>query len=232
MKMMMRKTSVVFIGLFFLSALAAFAQSSFLKAGQYGLGLTGAYAANSAAHGFSGALGIGLGGIFDLSFSAGHATYTDTGEFTELSAASFTSQITAHVLKQNSSKSPISVAVTVGHARDNFLSPDLDLIDFKMWESTLMFGGTVYRDVRLSGAAYLQPYAGISYSNTRLKLEDPSGYAVSSEDTLTSFAAGVPVVYGLAPKALLVVQPGLTRDLKKGGHTTFVVSAGLVYILK
>lgn len=233
MKMMMRKKwSVAFIGLFFLCALAAFPQSSFLKAGQYGLGLTGAYATNSAAHGLSGVASVGLAGIFDLSFSAGHVTYSDAGEFTSLAATSLTPQLTAHVLKQNSSKSPVSVSVTVGYARDNFSSPDLDLIDFKMWANTLMIGGTVYRDVRLSGAAYLQPYAGIAYSSTRLKLSDPSGYAVSGEDSMASFAAGVPVVYGLSPKVLLVVQPGLTFDLKKGGNTTFAISAGLVYILK
>ena len=64
----MKKTATpaAFAGLFFLCALAAFPQSGFLQKGQYAVGLTGAYAANNAAHGFTGALGFGLGGIFDL----------------------------------------------------------------------------------------------------------------------------------------------------------------------
>lgn len=228
----MKKMSAAFIGLFFLSALAAFPQSSFLKKGQYGLGLSGAYATNSAAHGLSGTVGVGLGGIFDLSFSAGHVGYDDPGEFTELDATSLAPQLTAHVVKQNSSKSPVSVSVSVGYARNNFSSPDLDLIDYKMWMNTFMIGGTVYRDVRLARNAYLQPYAGIGYSSTSLKIADPSSYTVSADDSLVSLGLGVPVVYGITAKALVVVQPGLTFDLEKGGHTTFAISAGLVYILK
>ncbi|HOW86240.1 MAG TPA: hypothetical protein P5119_09615 [Candidatus Aminicenantes bacterium] len=230
--MKMIKASAAFAGLFLLSALAAFPQSGFLKKGQYGFSLTGAYASNSAAHGLSGTVGVGLGGIFDLSFAAGHVTYDDTGEFTELTAASLSPQLTAHVIKQNSSRSPVSVSITVGYARDSFASPDLDLIDYKMWANTLMIGGTVYRDVRLSGAAYLQPYAGLVYSSTSLKISDPSSYTLSADDSLVSLGLGLPVVYALGPKALLVIQPGLTFELEKGGRTTFALSAGLVYIIK
>ena len=159
----MKKTATpaAFAGLFFLCALAAFPQSGFLQKGQYAVGLTGAYATNNAAHGFTGAFGFGLGGIFDLSMSAGRVTYDDAGEFSELAATSWSPQLAAHIIKQNSSKSPISVSVAVGYVRDSFSSPDLDAIDFTMWANTVTFGATVYRDVRLSGAAYLQPYAGI-----------------------------------------------------------------------
>lgn len=226
------RSSAAFAGLFFLSALAAFPQGSFLKKGQYGLGLTGAFSSNSAVHGFSGALGVGLGGIFDLSIAAGHGTYDDPGEFSELSTTTLAPQLTAHVIKQNSSKSPVSVSISVGYARDNFGSPDLDIVDYKMWANTFLIGGTVYRDVRISDAAYLQPYVGIGYSGTTLKISDPSHYTISADDTLVSLGIGLPVVYGLGPKALLVVQPGLTFDMEQGGHTTFALSAGLVYLLK
>jgi hypothetical protein len=101
-----------------------------------------------------------------------------------------------------------------------------------MWANTFLIGGTVYRDVRLSKAAYLQPSVGIVYSSTTLKIADPGRYTVSADDTLVSLGIGVPVVYALSPKALLVVQPGLTLDLENGGRTTFALSAGLVYLLK
>ena len=40
------------------------------------------------------------------------------------------------------------------------------------------------------------------------------------------------MVYRLAPQALLVVQPGVSLELEKGGRATFAISAGLVYIIK
>ncbi len=230
----MKKTATpaAFAGLFFLCALAAFPQSGFLQKGQYAVGLTGAYATNNAAHGFTGAFGFGLGGIFDLSMSAGRVTYDDAGEFSELAATSWSPQLAAHIIKQNSSKSPISVSVAVGYVRDNFSSPDLDAIDFTMWANTVTFGATVYRDVRLSGAAYLQPYAGIGYASTSLKIADPASYTVSADDSVVTLGLGAPVVYRLAPQALLVVQPGVSLELEKGGRATFAISAGLVYIIK
>lgn len=230
--MEIRRSAIAFTTVFFLSALAAFPQGNFLKKGQYGLGLTGSYSTNNAVHGLSGAVGIGLGGLFDLSLAAGRATYDDPGEFSELATTTLAPQLTAHIIKQNSSKSPVSVSIGVGYARDDFSSPDLEIVDYKMWANTFLIGGTVYRDVRLSKAAYLQPSVGIVYSSTTLKIADPSRYTVSADDTLVSLGLGVPVVYALSPKAWLVVQPGLTFDLENGGHTTFALSAGLVYLLK
>jgi hypothetical protein len=209
-----------------LSAAQAFAQGSYLKKGQYGFGLTGAYAANSGAAGFSGAAGVGLGGIFDLSFGAGRAAYkAGATEFADLEAASFGPELRAHVIKQNSSRSPLSLALSIGYVRDNFSSPDLDAAGLDMWAYSLVVGGTVYRDVRLSGRAYLQPYAGLGYTNTSLKLRDLTGVTLSNENNLASFSAGLPFVYVLSERTFLIVQLELTFDKDA---TTFAVSAGLV----
>lgn len=207
-------------------AAAARAQSSYLKRGQYGIGLSGVYATNSGASGFSGTAGVGLAGIFDLSLSLGGAKYEPGSlQLPSLKATSIATGLRAHVIKQNSSRSPVSLAVAVGYARDNFRSPDLAAAGLDMWANTVEVGGTVYRDVRLARRAYLQPFAGISYEATTLKLQNAAGLTVSSKDDLASINAGLPLVYDLSQRALVVVEPALrvNRDT-----TTFSVSAGLV----
>jgi hypothetical protein len=224
----MKKAPAVFSSLFFICCLAAFPQSNVLKRGQYGLGLSGAYATNSGASGFSGTTGVGLGGIFDLAFSAGRAAYdADVSEFADLKATSFGPEFRAHVIKQNSSRSPISLVLSIGYTRDNFSSPDLDTNQLRMWANTFYVGGTVYRDVRLSRRAYLQPYAGITYVNTSFKLSE-EGLTLSNEDNMAAFGLGLPLVYSFVEKTMLIIQPGLSFDKDT---TTFSISAGLVIVL-
>jgi hypothetical protein len=226
----MKKASAVFFALFFLGRLAALPQSGVLKRGQYGLGLSGAYATNSGASGFTGTAGVALGGIFDLSFSAGQAKYKPgASEFSDLKTTSYGPELQAHVIKQNSSRAPLSLALSIGYTRDHFSSPDLDTEQLRMWANTFYVGATVYRDVRLSRSAYLQPYAGITYVNTSFKIGDAAGLTLSNEDNMAAFSLGLPLVYSLSEMTLLVVQPGLTFDKDT---TTFAVSIGLVRILK
>jgi hypothetical protein len=224
----MNKAPAASLGLFLASCLAAFPQSSVLKRGQYGLGLSAAYATNSGASGFSGAAGAGLGGIFDVSFSAGRATYEpEASEFADLKATSFGPEFRAHVIKQNSSRAPISLALSIGYTRDDFSSPDLDANELRMWANTFSVGGTVYRDVRLSRRAYLQPYAGLAYVNTRFKVSE-AGVPYSNEGGMAAFSLGLPLVYSVSEKTLFIVQPGLAFNKDT---TTFAVSAGLVVVL-
>jgi hypothetical protein len=224
----MKKVPAAFLATFFAACLAAFPQGSVLKRGQYGLGLSGAYATNSGASGFSGTADVGLGGVFDLTFAAGRAKYDpDASEFADLKTTSFGPEFRAHVIKQNSSRSPISLAVSIGYTRDNFSSPDLDANDLRMWANTFYVGGTVYRDVRLSRRAYLQPYAGITYVNTSFKVSE-AGLTLSNEDNMAALSLGLPLVYSFSEKTLFILQPGLTFDKDT---TTFAVSAGLVIVL-
>jgi hypothetical protein len=212
-----------------LTSAVAFPQSSILKKGQSGLGLTGAYAANSGVSGLMGTAGVSLGGIFDVSFSLAGAKFKPgQNEFSDLRSTALSPQFTAHVIKQNSSRSPVSVAVSIGYARDNYRSPDLAAAELNAYANSFAVGGTVYRDVRLSGRLYLQPYAGLTHTSSTLKITDAIGITLSSHDTLVSFRTGLPVVYGLSEKAWIVVEPGLTFDKD---HTTFAVSAGLVLAL-
>ncbi len=96
--------------LFFLSALLAFPQSSFLKKGQSGFGLSGAYATSNEASGWSGTAAVSLGGIYDLSFSVGRPSYDPVSSgFNALTSTSIMPELTAHVIKQNSSRSPVSL---------------------------------------------------------------------------------------------------------------------------
>lgn len=205
---------------------AAFAQSSFLKNGQYGLGLSGAYATNSGASGLSGTAGVGLGGIFDVSFSVGGVKYEPGSiEFSDLKATSMAPELRAHVIKQNSSRSPVSLSISVGYARDDFRSPDLEAAGLDMWADTVAVGGTIYRDIRLSRGAYLQPYAGLTYDATTVKFRNAQGLTLSSKDNLASFGVGLPLVYGVSDSAMLIFQPALTFNRNV---TTFAISAGLV----
>jgi hypothetical protein len=226
----MKKAPAVFFALFFFGRLAAFPQSSVLKRGQYGLGLSGAFATNSGAAGFTGMAGVGLGGIFDLSFSAGHAKYKPgASEFSDLKTTSYGPELQAHVIKQNSSRAPVSLAISIGYARDHFSSPDLDTEQLRMWANTFYVGATVYRDIRLSRSAYLQPSAGVTYVNTSFKVSDAAGLTLSNEDNMAAFSFSLPLVYRLSELTMLVVQPGLTFDKDT---TTFAVSVGLVRALK
>lgn len=212
--------------LFALTSAVAFPQSSILKKGQSGLGVTGAYAANSGASGLMGTAGVSLGGIFDVSFALAGARFkAGQSEFTDLRSTTLSPQFTAHVIKQNSSRSPVSVAISIGYARDNFRSPDLTSAGLDMWANSFAVGGTVYRDVRLSGRIFLQPYAGITHTSSTFKIMDARGLTLSSHDTLVTFRTGLPLVCGLSERAWVVVEPGLTFDKD---HTTFAVSAGLV----
>jgi hypothetical protein len=221
----MRRAPVVFTALFLLSAAAAFPQGNFLKKGQYGLGLSGAYVTNSSASGFSGTLGVALGGIFDLSFGAGHAAF-DSADYGDLTSNSLSPELRAHVIKQNSSKSPVSLSISVGYAKDHFSSPDLDVLNWVIWTNSFILEATVYRDVPLSGKLFLQPYVGIGHTSSTFKLTDENGLTWSDKDGMVSFNVGLPLVYGLSWRTMLVLQPGLTFDKDA---TTFAVSLGLVY---
>jgi len=222
----MKKRASLFVALFAFLTAAAFPQGNFLKKGQSGLGFSGAYAANSSASGFTGTTGVALGGIFDLAFGLGWASY-GSEDLTDLKATSLSPELRAHVIKQNSSRSPVSVSLSVGHARDNFRSPDLDEAGYTYKANSLFVGGTVSRDVRVSAKAYLQPYVGLRHTSTTYTLIDDLGRMFSDKGGIASFEAGLPLVYAFSWRTLLVVQPGLT--LNKDA-TTFAVSLGLVYV--
>lgn len=223
----MKRASAAFTALFLLSASAAFSQGNFLKKGQYGLGLNGAYATNNSASGYSGTAVVTLGGIFDLSFGAGHAAF-DTSEYGDLTSNSLAPEFRAHVIKQNSSKSPVSLSLSIAYARDDFASPELEPANIgAMWMSSFILGATVYRDVPLSGRLCLQPYAGVSHTSSTFKLTVVStGVTWSDKDAIAALLVGLPVVYSFSERALLVLQPGLTFNKDA---TTFAVSIGFIY---
>jgi hypothetical protein len=210
------------------SAVAAFPQGNFLKKGQYGLGLSGAFVTNSDATGLVGTPSVALGGLFDIAFGVGRATYEDAPDLTDLRATSLSPELRAHIIKQNSSKSPVSVSVSVGHSRDNFSSPDLDAAGLRFKANSLNLGATVARDVRLWGQAFLQPYAGLGHTSTTFKLTNELGQTLSDKDGIATFSFGLPFVYAFSPKALIVLQPGLI--LNKDA-TTFSATLGFVYVL-
>lgn len=223
----MKRAPAVFYALFFLAAAVAFPQGSYLKKGQHGLGLSGTYATSNGASGFSGTAGVALGGLFDLTLSVGRATYEST-EFIDLEGTSLVPELRGHVIKQNSSKSPVSLSISVGFARDDFSSPDLDAASLVMWAKSLLVGATVYRDVPISGKAYIQPYAGLGYTSSSFKFRDETtDLTLKSTGDVFSFSFGVPLVYGLSDRALFVVQPGLILN---EDATTFAITAGLVYV--
>ncbi len=225
----MKKSLTVSCALFFLSALVTFPQSSFLKKGQSGFGLSGAYATSNEASGWSGTAAVSLGGIYDLSFSVGRPSYDPVSSgFNALTSTSIMPELTAHVIKQNSSRSPVSLAITAGYVRDNYSSPDLDAEGFTMWANTILVGATVYRDVPVVAGLYLQPYAGLGYASTSLKIRNADGLTISGKHNLASFGLGLPVVYGVSERALLALRPGLTFDDDK---VTFAISLGLVVAL-
>lgn len=225
----MKRTLSVFCTLFFVSALVAFPQSSFLKKGQSGIGLFGATANNNDASGWSGTAAVGLGGVYDLSLSVGRLSYDPVSSgFNDLTSTSIMPEITAHVLKQNSSKAPVSLSISAGYARDNYSSPDLDVENFVMWANTILVGGKVYRDIPVVAGLSLQPYAGLGYASTSLKIRNADGLTVSGKHNLTSLGFGLPVVYGVSEKTLIVLQPGVTFD---DDNVTFAISLGLVVAL-
>jgi hypothetical protein len=223
----MKRSLPVFLGVFFVSALAAFPQGSYLKKGQYGFGLSGAYATNSGASGFSGTAGVALSAFLDLTFSTGRVTY-DTPDFSSLKSTTFSPLITAYVIKQNSSNSPVTVSISAGYARDNYSSPDLDEGALKMWADSILLGAAVHRDVRLFGDAYLQPFAGLGYTDTALRLAGAGGQTLRANDSAVTFELGLPLVYGFSDRTMLVIEPslGFNKDA-----TTFAISVGFVYVL-
>ncbi len=230
----MKTRLALFPALFFLAVLAAYPQSSFLKTGQTGFGISGAFIRNSDASGFSGTAGAALSGIFDLSLSVGRASYDPGafGEVVDLKATSIATELRAYFVKQNSSTSPVTASISVGYANDRFSSPDFVLTSIIMRAQSLILGGTVSRDVPVFAKAYIQPFFGLGYTNTTLKLSDPSGLTLSTTDGVVGLNFGVPLVYGLSEKALVVFQPGLGLGLAKGKDiTTFSVSLGLIIAL-
>jgi hypothetical protein len=222
----MKRTLAAFFALFCLSALAAFAQGNFLKKGQSGFGLTGAYSSSSSIQGFTGIAGISFGGTFDLSLGVERAAVDATG-LADLKATAIAPQLTFHIIKQNSARSPVSVAFSIGYGYNKYSSPDLDAVSYTMWDQVFSIGVMLYRDVPLSEKIYLQPLIGGGYTNSSLKLKNAEGLTLSNEDYAWSFSAGLPVVYGISDRTLLVLEPGLITDKNA---TTFIVSLGFVHI--
>jgi hypothetical protein len=224
----MKKNPAVFFVLFFVSVLAAFPQGRFLRRGQTGIGLAGAYVASSDANGFTGTAGVALGGMFDFSLGVGHAAISGT-ELADLEATSLEPELTIHIVKQNSSNSPVSLSFSVGYAQDKYSSPDLDAVGFTMRAGSFMLGAAVYRDVPLGRRLYLQPFAGSSFAGTKLKITNDLGETRSGKEDVWSFSAGLPVVYGFSDRTLLVLEPSLVTNKNA---TTFAASLSLVYVLK
>jgi hypothetical protein len=224
----MKKAPAAFLAVFFIPVVAGFPQSSFLKKGQSGIGLTGAYVTSSSATGFTGTAGFGLGGVFDLSIGVGRAAVDDS-PLADLEAKTFEPQITVHALKQNSSTSWLSLSFSAGYARDNYSSPDLDAVSFTMWSESFLIGATIYRDVPLGSKLYLQPFVGGGFANTTLKIRNADGLTARNQDDVWSLSAGLPLVYGFSGRALLVVEPGLVTNKNA---TTFTAALSLVYIVK
>jgi hypothetical protein len=223
----MRKAPAVFVALFCVSTLTVFAQGNFLKRGQSGLGLSGAFITNSDAAGFTGTAVVALGGFFDLGFGVGRAAYDASQELADLKATTLSPELRAHLIKQNSSKSPVSLTVSFGHSRDNFSSPDLDAVGYTFKANSLILGATLYRDVRLFRRVMVQPAVGLTHTSTTFKLINDLGQSLSDKDTLVSFQLGLPFVYECSWRTLVVIQPGLTLNKDQ---TTFAVSVGLVYV--
>jgi len=223
-----KRTVPAFFAIFFLAALAAYPQSSFLKTGQTGLGISGAFTANPNVSGFSGRAGIALYGIFDLSVSEGRNAY-DPVLFGDLKATSTVPEIRAYLAKQNSSKSPVTASISVGYASDKFSSPDFVPDGIVMRGNSMLFSGTISRDVLLSRKAYVQPYAGIGYTSTTVKATNSRGVTlVFTSDILISLNLGVPLVYGLSDRTMVVLQPSLSLDKN---DVTFAISLGLIAAL-
>jgi hypothetical protein len=225
----MKKMPLAFFSLFVLSAMFAFPQGSFLKPGQHGLGVSGALSTNSDFSGVSGTFTYTAAGIFDFSFSLGHAAYGASSSVADLKANSYVPEIRAYVLKQNSGRSPVTLSVSLGWVRNNYSSPDLDEGSLEMWDKSLLLGAAVHRDVPLFKKAYIQPFVGVTHASTKLTVTDTTtGLASATTDAMLALNLGVPLVYGLSDKAMLIVQPGVSFDKN---NTTFSISAGLVYAL-
>jgi hypothetical protein len=223
----MRKAPAVFIALFCASTLAAFAQGNFLKKGQFGLGLNGAFITNSDASGFMGTAVVALGGIFDLSFGVGRAAYDDSQELADLKATTLSPELRAHVIKQNSSKSPVSLSLSIGHSRDNFSSPDLDAVGYTFKANSVVVGAALYRDMRLFRRVMVQPTVGLTHTSSTFKLTNDLGQTLSDKGGIVTFQIGLPLVYTFSWRTLVVLQPGLTLNKDT---TAFAVSVGLVYV--
>ncbi len=92
----MKRALLAFLVVFVLAGTAAFPQSNVLKRGESGAGLSVGYATNSGVSGLSERVGAGLGGIFDLTFSAGRGKYKQgQSEFADLKTTSFGPELTA-----------------------------------------------------------------------------------------------------------------------------------------
>lgn len=224
----MKKIPAAAVSLFVLSATLAFPQGSFLKKGQNGLGLSGAFATSSEAAGVSATAGFALGGVFELAFSAGRAWY-DSDLYRDLKGTSLAPELRGHVIKQNSSRSPVSLSLSIGLARDSYSSPTLDEALASMWANSLLLGAALSRDVRLAANVYLQPYAGVGFTTTSFKIRDETtGIVLKATDDLVSLNLGLPLVYGISDRTLLVVLPGLALNKD---NSVFSISAGLVLVL-
>jgi len=225
----MKKMPLAFFSLFLVSAMFVFPQGSFLKPGQHGLGVSGAFSTNADLSGVAGTLTYTLAGIFDFSFSLGRASYDADSALADLKQTSIVPEVRAYIVKQNSGRSPITASVSIGWDRDNYSSPDLTAESFDMWARTLLLGAAVYRDIPVFQKAYIQPFVGITHLSTTLKVTDTTtGLTVTTTDAMIALNLGVPLVYGLSDKAILIVQPGVSFDKN---NTTLSISAGLVYAL-
>ncbi len=223
----MKRTLPAFFILFLSSALLAFSQGNFLKTGQSGLGVSGALSTNPDVSGFSGTAGFALAGVFDLGLSVGKATY-DAVTFGDLKSTSLVTEIRAYVARQNMSKSPITLSVSVGYASERFSSPDFEPDNLTMRSHSLLVGATVYRDFPLVRKAFVQPYIGVGYASTTTKVSDPTGLTLSSTEGLVALNLGVPLVYSLSARTMAVLQPGVALDKN---NVTFAISLGLIVAL-
>ena len=211
--------------LFFLSALLAFPQSSFLKRGQSGFGLSGTYATSSGASGWSGTAAV-VAGFTIFRFSVGRLSNDPVSSgFNDLALTS---------------SCPRSWRC---HQTESVEVPRFPFDLGRLREGQLFLAGPRRREVHhvgehdlrrrdgLSGRSvvaglYLQPMPG-SATKGRVEIRNADGLTRSGRTDLACWASACPSFTVLLERCSSSAR--LTFD---DDNVTFAISVGLVIALK
>lgn len=156
---------------------------------------------------FGGAAGYSFFGVVDLDFSIFKASPREDIAGNGLKVFSYSPEITVYLLKQNETSIPLSFAVSANYERDSYSSAQLAKFNQTLVGDYFWYSGTIYENIKISPAAYIQPAAVVGYSAGTNKLRYTGGYTETRNNDALLYGVGVSVVGRNSPSGQVAFTP-------------------------
>jgi hypothetical protein len=214
-------------------ATEARAQSAFLQTGRSGWEVSGQFAAGSSLNSESVTVGYSSKGIVDAVVSISHSSFPNPYTFYSYGAnrtvagTAFSTMFSAHIVKQDQLRYPVSICLSGGCYLGSFSAPaNQYATETQVDNGYMCYGFSIYRDFSFSPTFYAQPGLQYVYSEGFGAVADRYSRPEAGRHYVRLLTAGVSFAFAISEARTIVVEPAFTSYGKKGALS---ISAGVVF---